>query len=575
MRIEINAGGLKGLVSVNEFTKSYEQLVDRHRDVVSAFKEVKSNVNNMSGGTGNLQTAVDCIENRIVKTDEQKLQNMEGAAGSFAVFLTNAVRTDKQVAAKVALSNSEFYKENPWAVPPKPKKWWQKVKDFFKKIGKAIIGGIKKAVDWVIDKVKKAVKATIAFIKKHWKAIVKIVVGVVIIAGLAALSVFTGGAASVALAAAAKAAATCALTSAATTVVKGVAEGKSAGEIFDSAADSFMVGAASGAIGGAAGAAGGAVLSATGSTVLSKLTEIGVKTAGEALIKGTQYLIDNGTLSGFWKSQGKGILMGAAGSALGATTEYLKNVGTDFLKDKLGALSNSELVKSFKSFYGSMQEKFPTLTNVLTKTAKDVGGSLSLSDLSKLKNPSAFAKELGNRALGSLASNAKAGAMDFINNDLNNITGGAVSKVTGAVSNIVGGVKGDLGSALGGMSGQFKSAANTLLGGTNNSLGSTVLNIGKSIAGNVSGGTGSLISNDIKSVSGAVGQIMNVNIPKNISGTFQNLAIGTAKTAFDKFCGSGFAGSVSSALGGASGTGQSVLKLSSASLSAISSAVGF
>ena len=67
------------------------------------------------------------------------------------------------------------------------------------------------------------------------EAIVKIVVGAVIIAGLAALSVFTGGAAAPLFAVAAKAAAVSALTSTAITVVSGAAQGKSFGEIFDSA----------------------------------------------------------------------------------------------------------------------------------------------------------------------------------------------------------------------------------------------------------------------------------------------------------------------------------------------------
>lgn len=574
MRIEINAGGLKGAIAVATFASNYDKLLSRHEDVVSAFKEVKSNVNNMSGGVGNLQTAIDCIDNRITKTEEAQLQRMEGAGNRFAAFLNNAVATDKNVAKTIALSNKEFYNDNPWAVPPKPKKWWQKVKDFFKKIGSAIWNGLKKAVNWVIDKVKKAVKATIAFIKKHWKAIVKIVVGVVIIAGLAALSVFTGGAASIALAAAAKAAVTCALTSAATTVVKGVVQGKSFGEIFDSAADSFMTGAITGAVGGAAGAAGSAVLSSTGSQLLSKAAEIGVKAAGDTLVKGTRYLIENGTLSGFIKQEGKGILMGAAGNALGAATEYLKGAASDFLKDKFSALSESSLGQSFKSFYNTMQEKVPTLTNVLTKSAKDFGNSFSLSDLSKLKNPSEFAKEIGNRALGSLVSNAKASAGDFITNDLNNLTGGAVSSVTNKVSDF-----------MGGLTGQFKTAGSDILGSAKQALGSDVISFGKdlltsggsnfgsTIANAVSKGASGFLGNDYKLINNAVGQLVNVSIPKNISGTFSNLAIGTSKQAFGKLCSSGFAGSMASGISKATGSGSSVLSQTTQTVSSFLSSI--
>ena len=258
--------------------------------------------------------------------------------------------------------------------------------------------------------------------------------------------------------------------------------------------------------------------------------------------------------------------MGAAGSALGVVTDYAKNVGLDFIKDKLPGLTDNQIVNSLKNVYSTMQDKMPALTNVLTKTAKDVGGSLSLSDLSKLKNPSEFAKELGNRALGSLADNAKAGAMDFINNDLNNITGGAVSKVTDAVDNYVGGIKNEIGSSLGGISGQFKTIGNSIVTGVKDTFGSGVLDIGKEISNSIPGGLG-----NIKFVAGAVGKIMDINIPKDITGSFKNLAIGTSQTAFKNFCGSSFSGAVCSAVSGASGTGQAVLQKASGSISSITS----
>lgn len=568
MRIELNAGGIRGITAEVGFSIAYDKLLERHNDVVSAFKAVKSEVNNMSGGAGVLESAVEKIEERITKTDEKKIEHMESSGQSFAMFLKQAVAADKKVASNIAASNAQFYKDNPWAIPPKPKSWWQKVKDFFKKVGKAIVNGLKKAVMWVVDKVKSAVKATIAFIKKHWKAIVKIVIGVVVIAGLAALSVFTGGTASVLLAAAAKAAATCALTSAATTVVKGVAAGQSFGEIFDAGADSFMTGAITGAVSGAAGAAGGAVLSATGSTVLSKLTEVGVKTAGDALVKGTRYLIDNGTLSGFWDQEGKGILMGAASGCASACGSYLKETGAELLKGPMSSLSNSELGKSFQSFYQTMENKVPTLTKVVTNTAKDFAGSFSISDLSKLNNPSAFAKELGNRALGSLVSNAKAGAGEFITKDLNNLTGGAVDNVMGKVSgvtkdisNAFGGVTKDIGSVFGGISSEFKGVTSGLSGALKDAVPSIQmpnLNIGSGLLNSAGSAATSYIGNKI-GIPGNLGQVISSGFSSDAKGTFQNLAMGTSIKAFDKFCGSGFAGSVGSSISKATNTATSVI----------------
>ncbi len=403
MRIDLNAGGLKGMISVASFAADYTKLINDSKKVVSSFKAVESQVHNMSGGAGNLQEALDHIENRIKNTDEKKIEKLENAGQRFAMFIVNTVNTDKRVAETIALANKEFYNENPWAIPPKPKKWYQKVGDWFKGVGKKIGSAFKKAATWLADKVKKAWNATVNFIKKHYKTILKIVAGAVLIAGLFALSAVTGGAAAGIFALAAKAAVTAALTSTATSVVSGIVQGKSAGEIFDSAGDSFFKGAVTGAISGAVGGVGPAVLESTGSAFFAKGAEILAKGAGKFLggmiTEGADYLEKNGTLSGFFgdyaKNAGISVLEGMAGDALGAVGGYMKEKGLSLVTSTFKNLGGGGLGKAFSGMISTISEKAPWFIG-------ENGVISGIGDLAKLRDPKGFLTELGGKAFDSI-----------------------------------------------------------------------------------------------------------------------------------------------------------------------------
>ena len=558
-------------------------------NVTKTFKAVESDIHNVNGGVGDLQTALDDVEQRVKNVEEKRREKVEKTGSQLFNFLSEFKKTDKRLAEAIKLENQKFYEINPWAVPPPPpkkKKWYEKAWDAIKGAFKAVGKAIKKAVDWVKDTVKKVWNKTVAFIKKHWKAIVKIVVGAVIIAGLAALSVFTGGAAAPLFAVAAKAAAVSALTSTAITVVSGAAQGKSFGEIFDSAADSFMIGSITGAVSGFAGAAAGAVTSATGSQVLGKLTELGINTAGKLVANGASYLIDNGNLKGYMDAKGYDILKEAGMSALSIGGDYLKGKGMDLLKDKFGGLTQNQLVNSLGKAYDYCKEKAPALTNIVTNTAKDVAGSLSWSDLGKLKNPSSFAKELGSRALGSLASNAKGEIGNFINNDLNNMTGGAikdvmnsvadsdfgksVSDIYGKANDLIGGVKNTIGDAAGSLGGQFKDVIGHISGEFKSVIGGTAMdNIGR--VTKIVGGLDSTIGNKVGEVTGQLGSSLGIKMD-NISGvtgslgsilnsvtsrpeqTISHVLSGAGTKNISSICSSSFAGTLSSAVNSMSKT---------------------
>ena len=569
MRIELLKQSFCNLTDLQETYKRVGLTVMKAdtEKVIDSFKAVKSKIYNMDGGAGNLQTAVEQLDERINKVDSQRVEKVDLAMQNLGAFLHTVRMADQRAAQTISASNALFYEANPWAIPPPPpkkKSVWQRIKDAFKKAGKAIAGAFKKAVDWVVDCAKKAWTATKNFIVKHWKAIVKIVVGIVVIAGLAALSVFTGGAAAPLFLVAAKGAAIAAATGAAVTVVSGVVQGKSAGEIFDSCGDSILMGAVTGAVGGFAGAAAGAVTSATGSQLLGELTKIGVEMGGKIIATGTNYLIDNnGSLDGYWDAHGKDILISGASAAGSAVGGELVSMGKDMLGDAMGGLTDNQFTDALKNGYNWCKEQMPTLTNMATNAAKDTFGSLSWGDLSKLSNPADFAKSLGSSLVNNVANQAMGAMGDFVTNDFNNITGGAVSDVIDgikgsgfgqAVSNIAGEVSG----AINDISGAINGAINDIGGAINGAIG----DIGSNINGAI-GDVGGAIGNAIGSAGGSLG-----NITNQISGVIGGIG--------DYFSGVGsaFGGAVGDVIGGvASSVGDIGGMINNAVGSAVSGAV--
>ena len=437
VRIEIIAAGKKKK-SVSEFVADYTKLGNMTDRVVETFKTVESKLHNLNGGVGTLQPALDCIENRIQKTDRPRVQKAERVGQRFAMFVVNSINTDRRVAEAIRVSNSDFYDMNPWAVPPPPprkKKWYEKLWDGIKSGFKAIGKAFKDAFNWVGDKIKKAWHATVDFLKKHYKTIIKIAVGAVIIGGLFALSVVTGGAAAPILGLAAKAALTTALTSTATSVVSGIIQGKSAGEIFDSAGDSFFKGAVTGAISGAVGGVGPAVLEATGSAVLSKGAQILAEGAGQFLggmiTEGADYLEKNGTLSGFFSDYasraGMEVLGSMASSALGEVGGFLKDKAGGLLNSAMDSLSNTSFGKTVSDVFNTVKQNTSWLTGddgLLSKLGINGLGDLGINSLEDVKNifndPSKFAQNLGSNVLDKVLGSS--GVKDMLSTGLSQLS---------------------------------------------------------------------------------------------------------------------------------------------------------
>lgn len=384
MRLEIIGGkpALKsnGLVNAMSFAVQLETLKKKQRNIFYGFRGAqcaavggdgygpdKYDNRNLSKCTARVQEACESLETRIKAVEEHKREKLETVSNRFASFIKLAAAADYNCSSALDATNKAWYEKYPWLKPPDPpkkKSWWQKfcdavssavkaVGNFFKKIGNAI----KEGVEWVVDKIKKGFKEIGQFIKDHYKAIIKYVVGAIVIAGCFVLSAVTCGAAAPIFAAAATAALTGGLTSLGVTVVTGVIEGKSFGEIFDDGASSFMTGAISGAVSSGLGALGGTLVGSIGNELFAQgaqlLVDVGSSFAGKVTADAVNYMIDNdGNLTGFFTDNDEywnsvlGDALGSLGSgALGIVEDQLAGVAKDVLGDVWDAFEQTDLGK--------------------------------------------------------------------------------------------------------------------------------------------------------------------------------------------------------------------------------------
>lgn len=406
MRIQLNAGGLGGLITVAGFNSSLDKLISNSKSVAASFKAVKRMTRTMSGGVGVLDSALQEIDRRITK-EEQRITKLNATQKKLGEFIVNTVTTDRKVAVMVAVNKELFYQVNPWARPPVPKKrpWWKKAWDWLCDKGKKVVNTVKKA--W--NGIKK-------FYQKHKNAIKKILIGVGITVGLVLLSAATAGtAAGPFVALAVKGAITTGLTSAATSGISaGVQYYKEHGTLkgvlgaaFDGAADGYMSGTIKGAISGPLSKF-GPLIYASKANVSAKFAlgaQVIASGASESLggiaTNAANYWVENGTLKGaskvVFKDAGKNFLTGAAKEFASQKVSAWKHDKAHSIGDKVKngtatkferKLISSKLTKSaFKTAYKSPWSagrgfakqtvsaalKEGVVKNVLKDTAKTIG----------------------------------------------------------------------------------------------------------------------------------------------------------------------------------------------------------
>ena len=192
MRIEISAGGIGYGTSVMEFSSVFDGFLSNTDNVISCFKTVKNETYSLSGGAGNLQTALDDLESRV-RTEESLKENAVLAKAKSDSFLSLAQRIDNQVANDVKKNRDELYSVNSCARPTtsnEEKKWYEKAWDWLCDRAEDIKEGFLN----IGDSLRKIWNSVVEFYQEHKKIIDTVLVIIGVVGALAAI-IFTGGAA--------------------------------------------------------------------------------------------------------------------------------------------------------------------------------------------------------------------------------------------------------------------------------------------------------------------------------------------------------------------------------------------
>ena len=122
-------------------------MLKKSREVTRLFKVVRSRIDEMNGGIGNLRTGYDELTSRINKTEYQRSKRIQDNGDRIVNFLNNAQKTDRAVAGKITIDNIRFGMKNPWAVE--------------KSLKEKVFSGLSAIGDWFTDW-----SGTVRFMKK-------------------------------------------------------------------------------------------------------------------------------------------------------------------------------------------------------------------------------------------------------------------------------------------------------------------------------------------------------------------------------------------------------------------------
>ena len=201
MRLEINAGGLSGMIAIAEYQYNMSGFISSTESVIDSFKAVRSETYSLSGGVGDLQGALDNINARITQEETKKNAAVQVRQKSND-FLDLAIRVDQDVARLVDKNRDQFYRVHPWLKPAsiteEEKPWYQKAWDWLCGAGETIAEGAKQAWTWIKDTAKKAWDGLVEFYNEHKKIIDTILIVVGAVLAIAAV-IATGGVALVPL----------------------------------------------------------------------------------------------------------------------------------------------------------------------------------------------------------------------------------------------------------------------------------------------------------------------------------------------------------------------------------------
>lgn len=184
-RIELAAGGF-GFGGISSLQTDFSGLVAKSENVIASFAVVKSKTSNISGGVGNLKTALDDIGSRIAEEEKTK-SNIQDIQKKTDEFVELTVQKDKQAAEIVKNNQEEFFRKFPELKPADTQDeqaWYEEAWDWLCGKGEEIVEGVKAAFDWTKDTLKKAWNGIVAFYQEHKKIIDTILIVVCAIAAI-------------------------------------------------------------------------------------------------------------------------------------------------------------------------------------------------------------------------------------------------------------------------------------------------------------------------------------------------------------------------------------------------------
>lgn len=151
MRIEINSGGISGLIAISVFELDMKKTSDELDDMISSFQAVKKAANNLNGGVEGLGATLDHLQARI-NEEEDKKESLNKIWAKANEFLSDAIKIDKQVAEAIKDSKEEFYRVNPWSKPTADRDGWDwfvhAVSDVFNDIADTFEDAWDSIVEW-------------------------------------------------------------------------------------------------------------------------------------------------------------------------------------------------------------------------------------------------------------------------------------------------------------------------------------------------------------------------------------------------------------------------------------------
>lgn len=210
MRIELNSGGLSSGAAMLDFRSDLDSLIDRSQRMISGFQTIRSFANNMNGGIGDLQNAVDQIESRA-STEETKTNALDSIRSRSDSFMELARKVDLNVGVLVNRNKEEFYDLNSWSRPPQTeeeKNLFQKGWDWLCEKGQQFVDDVNKFKDSVVswgrsaaETISKAWNNAVEWFNENKDFIKQVAIEVAIGAAVIGLAALTGGASLVAIAA--------------------------------------------------------------------------------------------------------------------------------------------------------------------------------------------------------------------------------------------------------------------------------------------------------------------------------------------------------------------------------------